>query len=91
MVIVYADIGAKVLDVALFGVSGRATAAMATTIVQNAQVFWPPNYQWRGKSLGVYVCKFLASGRKAEVHRGQHLRLADIVALEDSVLAEFIR
>jgi hypothetical protein len=52
------DPGTQALEMALFGFSGRGTEALGWHLVHSGDDFWPPYVEFKGKQVGVYVCRF---------------------------------
>lgn len=91
LVITYRDSGANIVDVAIFGLSGKATAAMADYVVPNTKCFYPPTLTWQGCSLGVYVCKFGVTAARDKNSRTFHIKDFKVEPIEDKVLKQFLQ
>jgi len=91
LVITYRDPGANIVDVAIFGLSGRATAAMADRVVPDTKYFYPPGLAWRGRQLGVYVCQFGVTAEKVQNNRTYHIREFKVIPIENKILKQFLR
>ena len=59
VVIVVYDRGARTVDLAVFGFSGRGTVLTAKKLCADSHLFWEPSAVGQGgKRVGVFVCKF---------------------------------
>ena len=91
LVTVLRDPGAGLIEIVMFGFSGRATACMATEVVRKPQPFWPPYFHWQGRELGVYICKFKFSPDDSrDAHDVCLAKPTDIVPLDAKVLARYL-
>jgi len=90
LVITYRDPGANIVDVAIFGLSGRATAAMADRVVPNTERFYPPAVSWRGTQLGVYVCKFVVTGSSSTNTRTYQIKRFEVIPIEEKILKQYL-
>lgn len=91
LVITFRDPGANILDVAIFGLSGRATAALADRVVPDTKRFYPPTLSWQGTQLGVYVCKFGVVADKVETGRSYHIKEFDVIPIEANTLKQYLQ
>ncbi len=58
LVVVVYNRAASSIEVILFGFTGRATAAMASHVIENAGPFWQPYCECsRGRLVGIYLCR----------------------------------
>jgi hypothetical protein len=95
LVIIVRHPGANAIEVAMFGVSGRATAAMVKHVVRSADPFWPPYFKRGGKEIGVYICKFIVAPDTEPQQDGMYgmYQIKDFqpIPLEKEVLSRFVR
>ena len=86
------DPGAHAIEMAVFGFSGRGTEALGREFRRNADWFWPPYVEHRGKLVGVYVCKFEtipdSAGDAADV---AHAERCSITPIDTGVLDRHLR
>jgi hypothetical protein len=66
MVIVRRDPGLGRVELAVFGLSGIATAAMGKLLCETPDKFWPEPSVRAGIEVGVYVCGFEISGMETD-------------------------
>jgi hypothetical protein len=87
VVIVRRDPGFGRLELAVFGVSAIATAAMAKFISDTPDRFWPSRRVQAGLEVGVYLCAFALGGMKTgeEGIDSAEVGLPRIVELEVSL------
>jgi hypothetical protein len=84
--------GGNAVDIVMFGFSARATSAMAETIVPNADPLWPPYYEWQGRELGIYICRFTEAGPSPAASGGTYgPSPPEIIQLEPSILDRFLQ
>ena len=91
LVITYRDPGANIVDAAIFGLSGRATAVMADRVVPDTKYFYPPTLEWNSQQLGVYVCKFDVSGDTLQNSRTYHIKDFDVIPIEEKILKQYLQ
>lgn len=90
VLVVSRDLSANAVEIAMFGFSGRATAAMETHVVLRTSEFWPPHFACRGKEIGVYICKFtLKEGPGKDPRPRFQIRDVKIVPLDPKILRKY--
>lgn len=88
IVITRHDPGTGSLQVALFGFSARGTVAIGTYLIHNADSFWPPYAQVKGKQIGVYVCKFEFVDDLDEEGETLSAKNFEIIPIEERILRQ---
>lgn len=95
IVLIKWDPGTSKLEMAVFGYSGRCTAAIGRLITQPEGIpstLWPPRIRVGGKRLGIYLLKF-AFGNSNATGDGEELREANVdwVDLDENILKKHLR
>jgi len=86
------DPGTKSLEIALFGFSGRTTEAVGNQFFQNKDRFWPPPVQFKGKQIGVYICRFdFAERTRTTKAEAVQVKKSDIISLDENIMRKFFR
>lgn len=86
------DPGTQILEIAVFGFSGRGTAAMGKAMEQCADSFWPPEVEANGKRVGVYLCKFeLSEELAADPDEHVVAKKTKVISLDRDVLKKYLR
>lgn len=86
------DPGTKSLTIALFGFSGRATEAVGDQFILNMDRFWPPPVKFKGKQIGVYICRFDFAERTRTTKAGTvQVKKFDIISLGQKILRKYLR
>ena len=90
VLVISRDSGANAIEIAMFGFSGWATAAMETHVIPRTSEFWPPYFACGGKEIGVYICEFtLKDGPKKKESEGFPIKDVKIVPLDERILKKY--
>jgi hypothetical protein len=82
VVIVRRDPGLGRIEVAVFGLSGIATAAMGKFLTEIPRSFWPTGGVQAGLEIGVFVCRFTLGDMSADDLDVDEIRLGAPVIVE---------
>ena len=92
VIITVYDPGTKGLEMVVFGFSGRGTEALGRQLLRDADPFWPPSVEHKGKRLGVYVCRFKMSGdQEDDANEDIYARDIQVTPLDAGVLAKYLK
>ena len=92
VVIILRDPGTALLDMAMFGFSGRGTEALGTVLLREPGRFWPLDKHPGGKEVSVFICRFTldhddSSDGSDEVRAAD----VDVIRLDNDILARHLR
>jgi hypothetical protein len=82
-----------VVELALFGFSGRSTEALTEDLIdRHPDRYWPPPVDAHGKKVGVYVCRFTYRTEPASPDEQTFaVDEAEIVGLSNEVLSRYLQ
>jgi len=83
IVITIYEPGTQGAALVVFGFSGQSTEIVGEQLLQDADAFWPPQVETRGKRVGIYICRLemLEGG-------GQDFT---VIPIGESVLKRFLK
>jgi hypothetical protein len=82
--------GADGLELAIAGVTGRATEAMGRYLTHRSADFWPPTAEHKGRKLGVYVCHFTLNAESDDPNAKVHADEMEVIPIARDVLLNFL-
>jgi DNA-binding Xre family transcriptional regulator len=82
----------KVVEIAMFGFSGRATEALANVLGDKEPDFWPPSIAIKGKKIGIYICRLEFSSKQHydNIEDGPILNKSKVIALSAATLKKYL-
>lgn len=64
---------------------------MGRQLLRDADPFWPPHVQSKGRQVGVYVCRFkIAAGARSDAGQTVHPRDPKLAAIDAKILAKYL-
>jgi transcriptional regulator with XRE-family HTH domain len=91
IVIIASDPGTEVVEIALFGFSGRSTEALGDYLISHSAHFWPLRVEAHGRKVGVFICQFTFAKDPASTdEHAVNVTKAEIVGLHDDVLRDYL-
>lgn len=91
VVITCYDPGTKSLQLAVMGLTGRATEALGLYLTNHSEDFWPPAADSRHGNVGIHVCRFQFAAPAPGESRDTAVRDMKVVPLDREMLNEHLK